>query len=189
MFEALVTAARALFGQVSEAAPFLAAWPEGAERRVIAAQDLPVVAHLAGMAAPGPTAPVLDALQRAAPGLAWRQTYGTADFGADFLQGYGWSEFIGLRGPIPSTRLACGVLLLGPGITYPLHRHQAEELYLPISGTAFWRKGAGPETPVPPGRPIHHPAWMPHATRTGAEPLAALYLWQGGNLAAKSEIL
>lgn len=188
-FETLLHAVRAAFAAVPQAAPFLADWPDTTERRVLAPQDLPVTAHLPGMAAPAATAPALAALQAAAPGLAWRQTYAVADLGAAFLAGYGWSEFIGLRGPVPSTRLACGVLLLAPGIRYPLHRHEAEELYLPISGTALWRMGSAPAEAVPPGRPIHHPSWMPHGTETGPEPLAALYLWRGGDLAAKSELL
>lgn len=189
MFETLLQETRAPFARYPEAAPFLADWPEAPDRRAAPAADLPVTACLPGMAAPPETAAVLAALQAAAPDLSWRQTYALADFGADFLRGYGWSEFIGLRGPVPSTRLACGVLLLAPGITYPAHRHQAEELYLPISGTALWSRDLGPLAPVPPGRAIHHPSWMPHATTTQAEPLAALYLWRGGDLAAKSEIL
>jgi hypothetical protein len=39
------------------------------------------------------------------------------------------------------------------------------------------------------GTPIEHFAWTPHAMRTRAEPMLALYLWRGGDLAAKSTIL
>ena len=106
-----------------------------------------------------------------------------------FLAGYGWSEFIGTRGPVASDRLAVGVLLLAPGITYPLHAHAAEEVYLPIFGAAEWRQGEGDFAPVPVGQAIHHAPWVPHAMRVGDEPLAALYLWRGGDLAAKSVIV
>jgi mannose-6-phosphate isomerase-like protein (cupin superfamily) len=146
---------------------------------------LPVCRWLPAMAGTG----AMTEIQRAAPGLAWRQTYGAGDFGADFLASYGWSEFIGLRGPVASEAIACGVLLLGPHVTYPSHAHQAEEVYLPISGVAEWQRGKASFAPVPVGQAIHHPSWVPHAMRTGSEPLAALYLWRGGDLAAKSVIL
>lgn len=185
----LLHAVRGLFDRIPKAAPFLAAWPDTAERRAVPPGDLPVTAMLGSLQAPEATRPVLDALRRAAPSLSWRQTYGAADFGAEFLKGYGWSEFIGLRGPVPSTRLACGVLLLGPGIDYPPHQHEAEELYLPIAGAALWKKGEEPYRAVPPGTPILHESWTPHATRCEGTGVAALYLWRGGDLAAKSVIL
>lgn len=153
---------------------------------------LPVCRWLEGMTAQGASAEVvaaLAAIRAAAAGLRWQQTYGAADFGADFLQAYGWSEFIGLRGPLASEKIACGVLLLGPGVTYPAHAHAAEEVYLPIHGVAEWQQGEGDFAPVPVGQGVHHAPWVPHAMRVGAEPLAALYLWRGGDLAAKSVIL
>ena len=58
-----------------------------------------------------------------------------------------------------------------------------------ISGVALWQRGGGPFLPVPVGQAVHHPSWMPHAMAVGAAPLAALYLWRGGDLAAKSVIV
>jgi mannose-6-phosphate isomerase-like protein (cupin superfamily) len=185
----VLTALRVLLSTLPEAAPFLDLWPATAERRAQTPSDLPVTAHLRHLSAPPATCPVFDAIRRAAPALAWRQTYGAADFGPAFLQGYGWSEFIGLRGPVPSTTLACGVMLLGPGIDYPPHKHAAEEMYLPLAGQALWQMGEGPYTAIPPGQPILHPSWVPHATRCDDQGLAAIYLWMGGDLAAKSVIL
>ena len=81
------------------------------------------------------------------------------------------------------------MLLLAPGLTYPLHAHQAEELYLPLSGVAEWQMDDADFAWVQPGQVIHHAPWVPHAMRCGAEPMAALYLWRGGDLTAKSAIL
>lgn len=134
-------------------------------------------------------AALVEEVVRGAGGLEWRQTYGAGDFGADFLARYGWTELVGLRGPIPSERVAAGFLLLGPEVTYPPHAHEAAEVYLPLSGVAWWQKGDGAFAPVPVGQAIWHAPWVPHAMRTGAEPLLALYLWRGGDLAAKSVIL
>ena len=182
---ALLEAVREAFVAVPEAAAFLADWPDGREVREVKPVQLPVCRWLAGMGDAG----VVGAVRAAALRLQWRQTYGADDFGADFLAGYGWAEFIGLRGPVASERLACGVLLLAPGIIYPAHAHAAAEVYLPISGVAEWQRGAEPFRPVPVGQAVHHAPWTPHAMRVGSEPLAALYLWRGGDLAAKSVIL
>lgn len=177
---------------VPEAAAFLADWPEGGTRRAQAACVLPVCRWLKGMAS-GRVDGLADGLAgevtRGAAALEWRQTYGTADFGAGFLERYGWTEVVGLRGPIPSTRVAAGFLLLGPEVTYPPHAHEAAEVYLPLSGVAWWQKGDAEFQPVPMGQAIWHAPWVPHAMRTGAEPMLALYLWRGGDLAAKSVIL
>ena len=185
MLDQLLQQVHAAFEGLPQAAPFLAEWPEVGAWRPVHPARLPVCDWLERMRPDG----VVGAIRAAGDQLHWQQTYGAADFGSDFLQGYGWSEFIGLRGPRPSARIACGVLLLAPGIVYPAHAHQAEEVYLPISGVAEWQQGEAGFAPVPVGQAIHHAPWVPHAMRVGAEPLAALYLWRGGDLAAKSVIL
>lgn len=121
--------------------------------------------------------------------LCWRQTYGAEDFGADFLQGYGWVELFGTRGHFVNDRVAAGFLLLAPRITYPDHRHIAEEIYIPLTGGTLWRKGEGGFAAKAADELIHHPSDVSHAMRTGAAPLLALYLWRGGPLAQKSVIV
>jgi hypothetical protein len=130
---------------------------------------------------------LLAAVCRAAPSLAWRQTYSVRDLDAAFLDNYGWSEIFGGSGPLTSERIACGFLILGPGTHYPRHRHEAEEIYLPLSGTAAWQQGDAVWREQPPGTLIHHAGNEPHAMRTGASPLFALYLWRG-NLAQKARL-
>lgn len=169
----------------------LAGWPELRVTRDVAPAVLPVCGVLGEAAAGAPArfAALVAGLRDGAVALRWGQTYGAGDFGADFLRGYGWTELIGLRGPIASEAVAVGLLLLGPGVDYPPHAHEAEEVYLPLSGTAHWMRGDAPHAPVAPGVAIRHPSWMPHAMRTGAEPLVAAYVWRGGDLAAKSRIV
>ena len=120
--------------------------------------------------------------------LTWGQTYSAQDFGAGFLEKYGWTEFIGLRGPFASDRMACGVLFLGPQIEYPRHSHEAEEVYVPLTGQSLWQCGDQDWSYRPAGLPIYHPSGMWHAMRTESVPLLALYLWRGGNLVQKSRI-
>ena len=189
--EALAHQIRHLLEPLPIAEPFLQGWPALEASRPAQPCGLPVLAWLNGLlplAAPAARG-LVSTLVAAADALEWRQTYTAADFGPSFLDRYGWSELIGLRGPIPSTEIACGVMLLGPEIDYPAHAHEAEELYLPLAGTALWLRGEESWRSRPPGEPIHHPSWMPHAMRTQAEPLLALYVWRGGALAAKSKIM
>lgn len=189
----LLRAARQLLGRLDDErlVPFLADWPAPPlPERQTEPVGLPVLRWLPGAErlAPPATAPLVRALARAASRLTWRQTYTADDLGPEFLERYGWTELAGLRGPVASERLACGFLLLGPAAEYPAHRHEAEEVYVPLAGAALWRAGEGPWTARPPGTVVHHPPWTPHAVRTGAEPLLALYLWRGGGLAQKSQL-
>ncbi len=191
MIEAITTAARALLDGIEAAGPFLEGWPDLEATRPVAPCSLPVLAWLgaAQQSAVASTASLVAALATQADALAWQQSYTASDFGAAFLDRYGWTELIGSRGAIPSRRIACGILMLGPDTDYPAHAHEAEELYLPLAGTAFWTRGHEAAVERPPGVPIHHPSWVSHAMRTGAEPLLALYVWRGGDLAAKSRIV
>lgn len=165
-------------------------WSERAQRRAIAPGGLPVAAHLPQLlaAAPPDTRPLVQALQDAAHLLEWRQTYGPAQVSQRFLDNYGWSELAGPAGPVPSTELAAGFLILGPGIEYPPHHHEAPELYRPLAGRAAWWRPRGGWHEVAPGETVCHACWEPHAMRTGVQPMLALYLWRGENLDGHAEL-
>ena len=186
----LVQAFRELLASAPEAEAFLRDWPRELTARQVGKRSLPVVASLRGLArlAAPSTRALVEAIEALAGELDWRQTYGAADFGERFLETYGFSEWIGQRGAFVSDRIACGVLLLGPETEYPDHSHEAEELYLPLAGRAFWRSDEADWRLRPPGTWIHHPSWASHAMRTDEEPLLAAYVWRAGDLAAKSRI-
>jgi len=175
-------------------ASFLAEWPAPAAPVPRPAAALPVLEwlpHLLGHdsgGAAGETAALARLVVENAGLLDWRQTYGAADFGPAFLARYGWTEIIGQRGAFASDSIAAGFLMLGPDIEYPLHSHDAEEIYIPLAGTALWAAGDRGWRERPPGDLIHHPSRVPHAMRTSAAPLLALYVWRAGNLTQKSVI-
>ena len=187
----LVEALRALLETAGpQAEPFLRDWPRELIARPISARSLPVVAALHGLsrsAAPR-TRGLVEALEAQAGELDWRQTYGPADFGERFLENYGFCEWIGQRGFFISDTIACGMLLLGSETEYPAHSHEAEELYLPLAGRAYWRSAKSGWRLRPPGVLIRHASWMTHAMRTAREPLLAAYVWRAGDLTAKSRI-
>jgi len=176
--------------QLPVLAPFLADWPRTYQCRTVAAGGLPVLRWLSTIATDPAAfgADVVSALCEAAPSLAWRQSYTLKDLESAFLDNYGWTEIMGLSGPVASERIACGFLLLGPFTHYPHHHHEAEEFYLPLSGTAAWQQGEAPWQERPPGAAIHHISGESHAMRTGAGPLLALYLWRSANLAQKARL-
>jgi dimethlysulfoniopropionate lyase len=171
-------------------AAFLADWPQSGDCRAVRACHLPVLRWLPEIAGDGAAFgnEMVAAVCRAAPSLAWRQTYTANDLDRAFLDNYAWSEVLGTNGPWASERIACGFLILGPSTLYPRHRHEAEEVYLPLSGTAAWQQGDAVWRERSPGTLIHHASDEPHAMRTGAQPLLALYLWRGANLAQKARL-
>jgi hypothetical protein len=189
----IIREARALVARlaIEQIPPFVATWPEVMSvDRECPPSFLPVlrwIDDLPGLAEPA-TGPLTRLLTEAASSLQWRQSYRKEDFGAGFLERYGWSELIGSRGPVANDRIAVGFLMLGPDVHYPEHSHDAEEIYLPLAGEAEWRRGNEAWRKVKPGTPIHHSSRLVHATRTLADPLLALYLWRGGDLAQKPSI-
>ncbi len=176
--------------QSSRLGPFLDEWPHPSEARSVPPATVPATRWLPQVkeSAPRFSAMFVDALVAAAPSLAWRRSYSAAAVGATFYENYGWTELAGLTGPIASEHLACGVLILGSHLTYPSHRHEAEEVYVPLSGTAEWRHGSADWRERPPGSVIHHARNEPHAMRTGRDPMLALYLWRSDHLAQTSHL-
>jgi hypothetical protein len=171
-------------------APFLRDWPRTSQRRTSVPASLTVARCLPQIKANAPpsSATLVGTLSKLSSVLTWQQTYKQPIVGAAFLDNYGYAELLGLTGPVPSQHLACGFLLLGPSTMYPRHRHEAEEIYVPLSGTAAWQHGNQGWREESPGTVIHHASDEPHAMRTGIQPLLALYLWRSDNLNQKSRL-
>ena len=172
-------------------ADFIAPLAEGLPERPLDAASLPCLCYLDACAANaegGAGEELARLLAGRGQRLHWGQTYTASDFGQKFIDNYGWLELVGTRGHFADEKVACGFLLLGPDVHYPDHHHQAEEIYIPLTGGALWRKGDGEFTPRPADEVIHHPSNVNHAMKTGDDPLLALYLWRGGPLAARSTV-
>jgi hypothetical protein len=130
----------------------------------------------------------VNTLCAAAGSLDWQQTYGIADVGGWFLQNYGWAELLTPGAATGVAQISCGVLVLGPDTFYPAHRHEAEEIYLPLAGTAEWQQGDAAWRRRSPGTLIHHSSEEPHAMRTGEHPLLAMYLWRSVDLSQDARL-
>jgi len=124
-------------------------------------------------------------VDRLAPHFSWTQNpnYRREPPSPGFLDRYGYAVIVGPEDGPPALatdpRVAIGVLLLGPDTHYPLHSHPAVEVYYTLTEEGEWWRDPGPWRREPSGSAIHHVANIPHATRTGAHPLLALYLWTG----------
>jgi Dimethlysulfonioproprionate lyase len=170
--------------------PFLDEWPRGNQIIERKAAVLPVLRWLPELLSHtrDPIGSLTSLLIEHARVLDWRQTYAADDFGPEFLQRYGWTEIIGQRGALASDLIAAGFLMLGPDVEYPFHSHDAEEIYVPLSGVAEWARGAEGWRRRRPGELINHPSRTAHAIRTADDPLLAMYVWRAGNLTQKSAI-
>ena len=107
--------------------------------RLRASDTLAQAAELAGSESVG----LLETCVRARASLRWEQCYTSADgvVGEDMLSNYGYAEIIGRQGPFVSTRMRAGVGVYGACVSYPLHRHQAEEIYAVLAGSALFSGG------------------------------------------------
>jgi len=95
-----------------------------------------------------------------------------------FKGGYAFAEIIGKMGLKFSDTIRIGFFLQKPNTNYPLHAHDAEELYFILSGTADWQI-EDKKFEVSPGTIIHHETCEKHATITSKLPLFALWIWTG----------
>lgn len=135
----------------------------------------------AAEAGPPRTAALGFALRALEPHLPWIQNPNyTADaVGAHFVDNYAYFDIMGPRGLIDSERAAMGLLLMGPGLHYVDHAHEAEEIYVTLTPDSLWSKDRWEWETKPAGSVIHHPPWVPHATKTSEAPLLAFYCWIG----------
>jgi hypothetical protein len=123
----------------------------------------------------GPAASVARAIRELEPALHWRQNpkYNAKNMGAGFMDNYAFTDF----GLSCSTALYMGVVLLGPGVTYPLTAYPSEGVFLVIGGSPDWKLGDEPWARVEAGSIIGREAGGAEGKRPGEEPMLALYAW------------
>lgn len=149
--------------------------------------SLPVLRHVGDAVARSESTPDRDlvaAFAAVAGTASWTQTasYLTDPPSAGFLDQYAHATLLGHpdgagSGP-QANDVSLGLLLLGPDVLYPPHRHPADEVYLALTEAA-WMHNDGSYRPQPVGALVHHESWQPHGMRTVGRPLLAIYLWTG----------
>ena len=131
---------------------------------------------------------LVSAIHAAASAGRWYQIYaangdptGLSDNPMrDLASGMYAAQMIGPRGLIKSTELLAGLFLLRPRLHYPLHQHQATEIYVGASGTVQIQQGFGQvEGTLGPGQVSLTPSNRLHALTMGDSPVLLLYTWMG----------
>lgn len=123
--------------------------------------------------------PLTDQIASLTDHLNWEDHQDWTDIPLPFRQQFAYCELVGPDGAIPAESFRMGLYIQFPNSFYPLHNHAAEELYLPLSGTAHWWRDGVEDQPIPPGNLIRHASFERHATRTIEEPLLAIWTWTG----------
>lgn len=96
-----------------------------------------------------------------------------------FRGNYHFVPIVGPKDLILSDQFRTGIFLQDADTYYPSHMHEAEELYLPLSGTALWQKDNNEFSATKSGQLIHHLPYQPHATWTKDAPMLAVWAWVG----------
>lgn len=143
--------------------------------------DIPGLRHLEpALDSAGGPASVVAAARRAARAFDWSQIFEGGGIEPGLAQGLMAAQAIGTYGVFGSETLAAGLFLLGPGITYPLHTHAADELYYCVSGTLTLQHGTdGAPFELAPGDFSITPSNRLHSLRTGDRPVLLGYVWTG----------
>ena len=150
------------------------------QQRLPAADSLAVAEIDAG----SPGSALLALFQQHNAQLLWEQSYRREDkvVPDKMLDSYGFAEILGSRGPFVSNRIRSGIGVYGRGVHYPRHRHRAEEVYLPLCGSARFHID-GETIERGPGDVVFVASDTAHGFTVGEDrALVVLYLWQAGDL-------
>lgn len=107
------------------------------------------------------------------PQLKW-QVRTSPDTDPGFAVGHANARLLGPEGLEQRGGLIAGFSLVAPGVTYPDHHHPPEEIYLVLSGGAWWQFGGSWHEPGP-GGIVHNPPGILHAMRGMDVPLLAIW--------------
>ena len=88
-------------------------------------------------------------------------------------------ELLGPTGLVASSRVRIGLYGMLPHCEYGLRTHPAEETYIMLAGSAFWKLADAPYQQRFAGQRSYHPSMMPHATRTQDDAFMSIYVWDG----------
>lgn len=123
-----------------------------------------------------------QAIELATPHLHWVtfDGYPIDQVGADFAHGHAFASIFGADPgtTIPAADWDMGLFLIPPHVLYRDHKHQAPELYAPLTGPHGWRFGADqPLTILPAHKPVWNDPFVPHLTKVGPTPFLCMYCW------------
>lgn len=133
-----------------------------------------------GRTAPS-TSDIVQKIQETYKNQRWRQPYKVDDFGSEFFNNTAWFPIADAEGPILYSKGLMEIMLMGPMMTYPNHKHSPEELYVVLAGQVWWQPENQKACWKYAGEVIHHQPNVVHSIKSGDEPVLVLNLWRGGS--------
>ena len=115
----------------------------------------------------------------------WMNIYDGANSKHSFINGMFASRLLGLDGYYASDRISVGLMLILPGVFYPLHTHRVKEFYYCLGGKLIIQHDIdGDKFSLSEGEISITPEGKLHSLEVnGKEPVLLLYSWLG-NLSA-----
>ena len=140
----------------------------------------PALAHIPAMRATARRDAFTESGFAAADAMTWLPVVQGEGIDQALATGMYAAQAVGTYGCFDSQDVAAGLFLIGPGVNYPLHTHQAAEVYWCLGGSIALRHGiegepftlrGGEYSVTPPNRA--------HGLVTAEEPVLLAYLWVG----------
>lgn len=118
---------------------------------------------------------MIRALESVQADLSWQYGYERVPKG--LLDSYAYAEVTGPQGPVVTEEIILGIVLFGPGCTYPAHAHRGiTESYVCLSGAV----SENHQGVYVPGSMIFNPPEHLHRITVGVnEPALLAYAWIG----------
>lgn len=88
-------------------------------------------------------------------------------------------ELLGPDGLVTSKTIRLGLYGMLPDFEYGIRTHPAEEVFVMLAGSAYWKRGSSPYQVLRSGERSYHPSMMPHANKTKETAFLSVYVWLG----------
>ena len=113
--------------------------------------------------------------------LKWYQIFDGEGIDPSLAEGLFAAQIVGKNGLVKSNNLYMGLFLLYPNVHYPLHQHNALEIYYASSGTLQLQHGRK-KMPflIKNGEYSITPSNQVHSLTTSNEPCLLCYMWVSG---------
>ncbi|MEM8595517.1 MAG: dimethylsulfonioproprionate lyase family protein [Pseudomonadota bacterium] len=119
-------------------------------------------------------------VRQAADTMDWFPVFAGGGIDPRLADGMLAAQAVGTYGCFAHETLAVGIFIMAPGVAYPLHTHEATEIYLAVAGSISIQHGIdGTPFTLHPGDYSITPPHRVHALQTGEEPALVCYVWKG----------
>ena len=119
-------------------------------------------------------------MQNAVRSLDWGQVYAGGGIDSVLAEGMFAAQAAGTYGVFAVADVACGLFLLAPGVYYPLHTHEAAEVYHCLAGEIeITHKLNEPSFTLTANQSSETPSGRLHSLQTHASPVLLAYIWTG----------